>query len=463
MSVVVRGVKNAFRNWLRTLAVVLILAIGIGLSMSMLVANEAVNAKITDLKASVGTSLTVSPAGGRGFEGGGEPLTADNVTAISKLQNVSSASAIMSFRLQNKTASSSATQPMGPGGQSETSGTTSLSSAIDAGTLGRRNNSSSSGQSSQVAFSMPITGVGSAGISSSGDELKITSGRNITAADTENVAVVGSELATKNSLSVGSTFTAYDKTFTVVGIYDQGTKFENAGLVVPLAVAQTLTGNANEVSSIIVKADSADNVASVQTAIKSALGSDKVDVTSSEATVQTAIDSLKGVQQISIIAFVGALIAAAVIIFLIMMMIVRERKREIGVLKAIGGSNRTIVTQFIVESLVLVVLGAVVGLGVTMVGSNSIANALISSSASSSSTTSESAQTGPGVRGGATQLKGGPGMESATKLVGQVATNVGWTTIAYAALATIAIAVVGSAVPAWLISKVRPAVVLRGE
>lgn len=470
MSVVTRGVKNAFRNWLRSLAVVLILSIGIGLSMSMLVANEAVNAKITDLKASVGTTLTISPAGSSGFEGGGEPLTTDNLTTISNVDHIVSVSATTSFKLQNQdSTTSNSSMPGGGGGDSESTstGTTNLTSSIDAGTLGRRNNDVSD---STTTFSMPITGTGSTGTDSSGEEYSITSGRNLTSSDTEYVAIIGSALATKNSLSVGNTFTAYDQTFTVVGIFDQGTEFANAGVAIPLSVAQTLTDSAGEVTSVIATVDSADNVEATQEAVQTALGEDVADVTSSESTVATAIESLQGVQQISIIAFVGALVAAAVIIFLIMMMIVRERRREIGVLKAIGGSNITIMSQFIVESLVLVFMGAIVGLGVTMVASNSIADALVSSSSSSTtSSSSSSEQSGPGgsmqAGGGAISIEGGQGgmMGSSAQLVGDVAANVGWKTILYGALAAVAIAVVGSAIPAWIISRVRPAVVLRGE
>lgn len=465
MSVVTRGVKNAFRNWLRTLAVVLILAIGIGLSLSMLVANEAVTAKINDLKTQVGTTLTVNPAGGRGDEGGGEPLTMEQLETVSKIAHVTNVSATSGFALQNQDASSG-NMMLHSGGKAIEPGKTNLTSSIDPGTLGRRGGANARGEVPQN-FSLPINAVGSYGTDQSGKALTITSGRNVTKADTGYVAVVGTELAAKNNLKVGSTFTAYEKTFEVVGIFDQGNKFENAGIVVPLNVAQAFTGTTNEVSNITVAVDSVDNLEATEAAIKSALGEDKADVISSQQNVQTTIDSLKGVQQITIVAFIGALVAAAVIIFLVMLMIVRERKREIGVLKAIGGSNRTIVSQFIVESLVLVVLGTVVGLGVALVSSGGIANALVASNQESSDAATvgpRTAGSGPRAAGpGALKLDNGNSVESATSLVGQVATNVGWTTVAYGFLAAVAIAIVGSAIPAWLIAKVRPAEVLRGE
>ena len=46
----------------------------------MLLSLKAVDARIDDVKSSVGNTLTVSPAGARGFQGGGEPLTAAEIT-----------------------------------------------------------------------------------------------------------------------------------------------------------------------------------------------------------------------------------------------------------------------------------------------------------------------------------------------------------------------------------------------
>jgi putative ABC transport system permease protein len=46
-----------------------------------------------------------------------------------------------------------------------------------------------------------------------------------------------------------------------------------------------------------------------------------------------------------------------------MLMIVRERRREIGVLKAIGSSNIRIVGQFVTEALTLTLAGSVIGAG----------------------------------------------------------------------------------------------------
>ena len=43
-----------------------------------------------------------------------------------------------------------------------------------------------------------------------------------------------------------------------------------------------------------------------------------------------------------------------------MLMIVRERKKEIGVVKAIGQSNFKVILQFAFESLTLTILGSII-------------------------------------------------------------------------------------------------------
>lgn len=468
MSVVTRGVKNAFRNWLRTLAVVLILAIGIGLSLSMLVANQAVGAKIADLKTKMGNTITINPAGAEGFQGGGEPFKSADADTVSKVPHVSSVDTAMTFRVRNSSADDGRHIMFGNPNGSSQAGNTSLNSAIDAGTLGKRFTvSSPDGEdTNQAPPQLPITGVGVTGnYDQNGNVLNITSGRAISSSDTDNVAVIGKGLADKNNLKVGDTFTAYDTTFTVVGIFDAGTEFQNGSFEIPLSVAQRVTNQPDEIDSMVARIDSADNLNSTKDAIKSALGS-KADVNPGQQNVQTAIDSLQSVQQISMIAFIGALVAAAVITFLIMLMIVRERKKEIGVLKAIGGSNTTIVSQFIVESLVLVVLGTIVGFGVSSISSNGIANALVSNSTNTPA--SDQPDTTPkngGFRGpGLIKVDAGKNaLQNSSALVGQVVTSVGWMTLVYGLLAALGIAVVGSAIPAWLISKVRPAEVMRGE
>ena len=118
MNVVTRGMRNAFRNTIRTFSIVVILGLSIGLALTMLVARQAVSDKINSVKSSVGTTVSVSPAGVRGFEGGGDALTTSQLAKLSTISHVTAVNTSLNDRLD--------------------SDSTNLTSAIDAGSLGRR-------------------------------------------------------------------------------------------------------------------------------------------------------------------------------------------------------------------------------------------------------------------------------------------------------------------------------------
>ena len=438
--------------------------------------------------------LTVNPAGGQGFEGGGEPLTAEQAATAAAVPNVSSVVGTKALRLRNATeaAAQAAAQSAagtqgtgtqgagpgggqgGPGGQNTTTLTTSLTAAVDAGTLGGRNQAAEgttgSTGATQPVRSLPITATGiGAEVDSTGKALSITEGSGLGDYSAESTnALLGTTLAEKNGLKVGSTFTINDKTYTVAGLFDAGTTFGNNALYVTLPSAQTLAELPGELSTMIVTVDTLENVDSAKTALQSALGSDKADVTQGQ-NLETAVSSLDSVKNISFIAFVAALGTAGLIILLIMVMLVRERRREIGVLKAIGAPNRTIGLQFVLEALVLVALGSVVGAAVASFASGGIASALISSN---TSTTTAAATTGRGMPGGGAGLPGGgagfPGGQDgpfggATQLLTTVTASASPGVIAAGIAAVFGVAIIGALVPALLTARIRPIEVLRGE
>jgi putative ABC transport system permease protein len=288
--------------------------------------------------------------------------------------------------------------------------------------------------------------------------------------------VLGTALASKNNLSVNSTFTAYGATIKVVGIFDAGNTFSNSMLVMPLATVQTLSKQVGDVTSATVTIDDVSNVTSATTAITSALGS-AADVTNDQQRAQESITPLQNIQSISLYSLIGSVVAGAVIILLTMIMIVRERRREIGVIKAIGASNIKVIFQFMSEAVTFTLLAAIIGIGIGIAAGNPITNMLVNNSTSSSSSSSSSfGAGGPGVvtRGSSSDMPtpgGGAGFMRARSgfgggvrnTISNLHTNVGWDIILYGLGAAIAIAILGSAVASWFIAKVRPAEVMRTE
>ena len=344
-----------------------------------------------------------------------------------------------------------------------------LVSAIEAGSMGRRfnqnsNNGSTSSDSQnanrpQGTFTPPVTVIGTTSptnlsTTQGGGTFKLTSGEVFSGTGSEYIALVGKILAEKNNLTVGSTFTAHSTTVKVVGIFDSGNNFSNNQVIMPLAAVQKLTSLDGQITNASVTVDSISNIDSATKAIQTSLG-DKADVTNESERAKSSIEPLENIRNIAMISLVGSLIAGSVIILLTMMMIVRERRREIGVLKAIGANNRIVIGQFMVESLTLTLLGTIVGLVIGVFGSNPVTNMLVQNSASTTTTQ------GPG---------GGPGLgrmmefgQGAAVGIRNIQTNVGWDIILYGLTAALLIAVVGSAVPAWFTAKIRPAEVMRAE
>lgn len=454
MNGLARGVKNAFRNKVRTVSIVLILGLSMGLALSMLIANQAVSQKIDAVKTSIGNTVSISPAGARGFEGGGDPLTSEDVAKVSSLDHVSSITKTLSDRVTTENSN--------------------LQSAVDAGSLGQRN-SNNSGQSFQAppqmsrenqssdssqtqvtrTFTPPVTVIGTNDPSklatsegSSSSTLRLTSGEVFDGSSSENVALVGKTLAEKNELSVGSTFTLYGQSVKVIGIFDTGSTFSNNQVIMPLTTLQTLSSQADQVTSVTLNVDSIENVASVTTAAKAALG-DSADVTNGSEQAESTIAPLKNIQTISTYSLIAAVGAGAVIVLLTMIMIVRERRREIGVLKAIGASNVKIALQFMAEAVTFTLLATVIGFVIAAFAAQPLTSVLATSSSSSST----AGGPGMGMRGGFRAL------QSVRDLTAQM----DWTIVLYGLGAAIIIAVLGSLLTSFFIAKVRPAEVMRAE
>lgn len=463
MNPISRGIKNALRSPLRTGAVILMLAVSITLIVSMLVARAGINNKINEIKQTAGTNVTVTPAGIRGFMGGGDPLTTGQVTAIKSTDHVSSITSTLSDQL----------------GEDDTS----LESALELGSFGQRQQrfDSDSDNSHQTAPTLPndesgnersarmvmrprttVTGTTDPdSIVTNGGSLTLTSGNTIDADTDDKDALIGKTLAEKNSLSVGDTFTLYTQTFTVKGIFTTDNQFQDSGLIIPLKTLQTLTGQTGAVTSVTATVDSSDNVAAVVASLKSSLA-DKADITSQVEQAEQSVASLEGIAGLALGGVIGAASAGAIIILLAMIMIVRERRREIGVIKAIGGTNRSVITQFMSEALTLTIIGGVVGLVIGITLSGPITSGLVASNANSNSGQSTDRSNRIGRSSDRPGGFGNP-RSQITQTFNDINSTVTPQAFASALGIMLLIAIIGSAVPAWIIANIKPAEVLRSE
>jgi putative ABC transport system permease protein len=459
MNVITRGMRGAVRSPLRAGAIIIMLAISIGLIVAMLAAKAGVENKINSVKQTAATAITVRPAGISGFGGGGDPLTAAQVATVAKTAHVASSVSTLTDQLGTTDTSLTPSLSLGSFGQRAQRFEISNGSSSDLPAPPAGEGSSSDTIRKAPTPRTTVTGTTDANsVATNGGTLTISSGTTINGNANDYEALVGKDLATKNNLVVGSTFTAYSKTFTVKGIYTTGNTFQDSGIIMPLATVQDLTSQAGAVTELVVNADSSDNVTSVVDSIKSTLGSDKVDVTSEQQRAQSSVDSLGSISSLATTGVIGATVASAVIVLLTMTMIVRERKREIGVIKAIGGTNFKVITQFMTEALTLTIIGGVIGLAMGVAISGSITQGLVDSQANSTTSTTRVAG-GPGGFAGGVRNFGG----TAQRGLQAVTSSVTPQTIGTGIGLTLLIAIVGAALPAWFIARIRPAEVLRTE
>jgi putative ABC transport system permease protein len=136
----------------------------------------------------------------------------------------------------------------------------------------------------------------------------------------------------------------------------------DTGVYVPLSQAEQFFGT-DEADMIIVKLTSSDQnvVNSTSTAITDYFGN-QVSVISA-----TAVQSLLTTIFSTISLFLGgiaaiSLLVAGIGIMNIMIVSLIERTREIGILKALGMRSRTVLYIFLTESVIIGLIGAVVGI-----------------------------------------------------------------------------------------------------
>jgi len=460
MNPVTRGVRNAFRNVVRTLSIVVILGLSIGLSLTMLIAQKAVDDKIASVKSSIGNTISVSPAGFTPGSQANNALTATELKKLSTISHVTSVDEDLSDQLSTTGSSSSSTMPFG-GSQTSSTSTTSLKSPTTLNTSGGSHFiSGGNGSASIASFSLPISFLGTNDTSSiDSSAITVTSGKTISGSSDTDDVLISKAMATKNDLSVGSTFTAYNTTLTVAGIFTASTQSASNTVVMSLPALQRLSDQSGVVTSATVTVDSLDNLTSVTLAVKKDLGS-SADVTSAEEEADDTIKPLNSVKTVSTFSLLGALAAGSIIILMIMIMVVRERKKEIGVAKAIGGSNLRIMSEFMIESLTLALLGAVVGLVIGIAAAQPMTKMLVSNS-SSSSTTSQTGGPGAGGPGG----MGGRSFTNNATVQGidDVKAQVGFVTLLEGFGTAVLISVIGGALSAGMISRVRPSNVMRAD
>jgi putative ABC transport system permease protein len=455
MTAIGRGIRNAFRNVVRTISVVAILGLSIGLGFVMLTAYHSVTGQVNTTLSSIGNTVTIGPPGYAAGMPLGKNLTTGELAPVARLRGVTGIDESLNGSAQSPGATTKVpkgvTVHRSKGRSGMKPGATSLQSPESMAARRAGLACEPKPCTPPVFGSQPVYFSGSTQpanpVTIGASTLRIVSGHVISGTSPAADVMVSTAMARKNGLKVGSTFTAYGHTLTVAALFETGNQSADNTVVASLPLLQRLTGNPGQVETAVVTVASLGQLAATTTAIERVLGP-RASVVSDQADASKAIGDLNSVTSIALYSVVGAAAAAVVILLMVMVMIVRERQREIGILKAIGGSNGAIMTQFSTEAVTFTLLGLAVGLIVGLLAAGPVTSTLVSNSGVSSAT------------GGAGLFRApSPFLSHLTDISAQA----GWGVILGALAAALVVAVLASAASTAMIGRIRPAEVLRSE
>ncbi len=509
MRSIKRGFRNFYRHPLRNLVVVLLLFICLTFSLSMLAVKLAADSQIDQVKQSVGNYGEIKVSSDYQmtvFEDQRNMTQAERQAAARTMTAEEQAAQRTRFLIPEATADTLAADPAVVTYDkvlSQQIQLNDITSAAMQSMLSLRNEERG-GMGGPSISSTSFTFDGNTNGASTADFL--TGSKVLTAGsfytyrdylDANPVVMIEENLASENDLAVGDTITAVisgktgkaaEVDLTIVGIYQtvqteeqsQGNEFSSfnpAGgtFYAPLSLVQQLSATSGYVELGSYYFDNVDSTDQMTAAFTTDTNSDtKYTFATDYSDFQTIADPLRKTAKTSVIGLIGALGACALIIVLAMSIIVGGRTRELGVLKAIGATDRQVIAQFAMEVVCICLVAVIVATGVTAIISQKMGNWLMGNGQTAQTTTTQVATTS-GAQGGPPGMASGPfGSSNTLYKEGSSATSTATpatdlnvvyrgSLLLYGILILFLISLLGMAVPIIWIIRLRPAQVLSME
>ena len=217
--------------------------------------------------------------------------------------------------------------------------------------------------------------------------------------------IISEELAVLNELEVGDEITLLnpndeDLTYKVKisGIYkensddanDMSSMFSRSAnqIITTSSVIEKIIADDEDLSvtitpTFILKDE--DSIDKFKSEVEEKGLSEYYIVTTNEEMVKNATKSISNVKSFAMVFLVITLIIGGVVLFVINMINIRERKYEIGVLRTIGMKKSLVISQFMLELLIVAIFSLLIGAGVGSLCSVNIANSLLENEINNSS------------------------------------------------------------------------------
>jgi len=218
----------------------------------------------------------------------------------------------------------------------------------------------------------------------------ITAGRSLREGDSR-VVLMTSNLTDYFGVVEDGKVVIYGESFTVVGIYEptgEG-RTETRMAYMNVSDAQTITDLTGKISRLDVYAENTLDVDGIADVIEAAYPDlsvttykDRLENLENmqgnyQTTLETAEASLAHTEATAFQEIVIAIVATSLIVLVTMLYTVRERTKEIGVLKAIGFSNWNVMSQFALEGILMSLMAGIVGLVIGIVAAPALSSLLL--------------------------------------------------------------------------------------
>ena len=211
---------------------------------------------------------------------------------------------------------------------------------------------------------------------------KIRVGRNLNQADVQsgrNVCIIGEDIAkklfpTNTDRAVNAIIRVQNIPYRVIGVLESrgssfGMSYDNriiasytnihrqfsSGISYVIAV---MTNDIKKVYAAMGEAEGVfRSVRKLATTEESNFVLDRND-----SVAEKAMNSLSMISLTALVIGFITLLGAAIGLMNIMLVAVTERTKEVGLIKALGGKRRTVISQFLLEAIIISVLGALLGI-----------------------------------------------------------------------------------------------------
>ncbi|MCS7119129.1 MAG: ABC transporter permease [Archaeoglobaceae archaeon] len=183
--------------------------------------------------------------------------------------------------------------------------------------------------------------------------------------DLDGNCVVGNSFARLLEVKTGSKIIINDREFKIAGILeDAGIRYDiNPNLAVIISEKDFSTISTSGYSSIVVKTKEIEDVSRVKREIERRLNAkeEKVHVFEMKAILEMITEAFNQINLFLMAIASVSLLVAGVSILNIMLMSTIERTKEIGIMRAIGARKTTVLKLFLLEALILGLIGSLGG------------------------------------------------------------------------------------------------------